>query len=93
AGADHFINNPEEEFAGAASLSEKIEMARVVINQVGDKVLQKELKRKITKLELSLSPISKELAELLAFSESNPSLKHEIRELTQKYTVTGATDV
>ncbi|CAK2606305.1 AAA domain-containing protein [Vibrio crassostreae] len=88
-----FINNPEEKFAGADSLSEKIEMARVVINQVGDKVLQKELKRKISKLELALSPISKELAELLAFSESNPSLKHEIRELTQKYTVTGVTDV
>jgi predicted ATPase len=86
------INNPEEEFTGAA-LSERIEMARVVINQVGDKVLQKELKRKIAKLELSLSPISKELAELLAYSESNPNLLHEIRELTQKYTVTGATDV
>jgi predicted ATPase len=86
------INNPEGEFTGAA-LSERIEMARVVINQVGDKVLQKELKRKIAKLELSLSPISKELAELLAYSESNPNLLHEIRELTQKYTVTGATDV
>lgn len=86
------INDPQGESNGAA-LSERIEMARVVINQVGDKVLQRELKRKIAKLELSLSPISKELAELLAYSESNPNLLNEIRELTEKYTVTRATDV
>ncbi|MCS6096492.1 ATP-binding protein [Shewanella baltica] len=88
-----FINNPEAGFAGADSLSEKIEIARVVINQVGDKVLQKELNRKIGKLELSLSPISKELAALLAFSESNPNLKLDIRELTQKYIINEVTDV
>ena len=86
-----FINNPE--LSGIGSLAEKIEMARVVVNQVGDKVLQRELKRKLDKLELSLSPISKELAALLAHSELNPSLKHEIRELTQRYTITEGSDV
>lgn len=88
-----FINNPEAEFSGVGSLAEKIEMASVVVNQVGDKVLQRELKRKIDKLELSFTPIGKEFARLLAQSESNPGLKNEIRELTQRYTIVGGTDV
>ena len=82
-----FINQPLNVLKTNDDTRDKLEMAKLVINQIGDYVLKKELTRKLARLENSLSTIATELTYLLKHSDSNDALKNELRELSRRYSV------
>jgi hypothetical protein len=88
-----FINKPLDELKSADDTYDNLDMAKLVIDQVGDYVLKKELMRKLTKLENSLSPIANELSYLVAESDNNDLLRNELRELAKRYSVVEGTNV
>ncbi|WP_415894816.1 AAA family ATPase [Neptuniibacter sp. PT34_22] len=88
-----FINEPISEVKNRDDTSARLEMSKLVIEQVGDYVLKRELKRKLSKLEISLSPSAVEFSTLLTQSGNNPALNNELRELAIKYSISEVGDV
>jgi energy-coupling factor transporter ATP-binding protein EcfA2 len=83
-----FVNNPNEESKLGGTIDKRISASQLIIDHVGDQLLNSELTKRLNKIITDNTLNSEDLASLFYKSKNNATLQHELRELSSKYNVT-----